>query len=250
MRAKPRYQELKEMIVRQISTGRLKPHDRVPSENELVESAGVSRMTANRALRELTDEGYVERVAGIGTFVADPKAASHLLEVRSIAAEIEARGHRHTARVLELAERPADADQARALDVPRRTPLYSVRLVHLENGRPIQLEDRAILPSFAPGFLAQDFGRTTPSEYLSDIAPLQEAEHVVRASLPSPEVRDALEMERDEPCLLVIRRTWARGRPVTYGRLYHPGSRFELTGHFAPPGMRSTAPQPGLEQDR
>ncbi|MDH4108321.1 MAG: histidine utilization repressor [Gammaproteobacteria bacterium] len=248
MRAKPRYQELKEMIVRQISSGRLKPHDRVPSENELVESAGVSRMTANRALRELTDEGYVERVAGLGTFVADPKAASHLLEVKSIAAEIESRGHRHTARVISLKKEPADADQARALDLARRTPVFRVLLVHFENGLPIQLEDRSILPEFAPEFLLQDFTLVTPSEYLSDIAPLQEAEHVVRATRAPAEVREALDMERDEPCLLVVRRTWARGRPVTYGRLYHPGSRFELTGHFAPPGVRPTAPQPGLEQ--
>ena len=68
---KPRYQQLKEMIIERISNGELRPADRVPSENELVESMNVSRMTANRALRELNDEGYVERVAGKGTFVAD-----------------------------------------------------------------------------------------------------------------------------------------------------------------------------------
>ena len=61
----PRYRQLKELIIRRISTGELRPRDRVPSENELVDSTGVSRMTANRALRELTDEGYVERVAGV-----------------------------------------------------------------------------------------------------------------------------------------------------------------------------------------
>ena len=65
MRAsKPRYQQLKDFIIEQISSGELQPTDRVPSENELVESKSVSRMTANRALRELNDEGYVERVAG------------------------------------------------------------------------------------------------------------------------------------------------------------------------------------------
>ena len=54
---KPRYQELKDFIIEKISSGELKPTDRVPSENELVESKNVSRMTANRALRELDDEG-------------------------------------------------------------------------------------------------------------------------------------------------------------------------------------------------
>jgi len=62
--AKPRYQQLKDLIIGRISSGDLQPRDRVPSENELVESMSVSRMTANRALRELNDEGYVERIAG------------------------------------------------------------------------------------------------------------------------------------------------------------------------------------------
>ncbi|MGY8794453.1 MAG: GntR family transcriptional regulator, partial [Woeseiales bacterium] len=53
----PRYRQVKELIIRRISNGELRPRDRVPSENELVDSTGVSRMTANRALRELNDEG-------------------------------------------------------------------------------------------------------------------------------------------------------------------------------------------------
>ena len=59
----PRYQQLKHLIVGRISSGELRPRDRVPSENDLVAATGVSRMTANRALRELHDEGYVDRVA-------------------------------------------------------------------------------------------------------------------------------------------------------------------------------------------
>ena len=86
--AKPRYQQLKDLIIERISSGELQPTDRVPSENELVESMQVSRMTANRALRELDSEGYVERVAGRGTFVSDFRSQSHLLEVRNIADEI------------------------------------------------------------------------------------------------------------------------------------------------------------------
>ena len=89
---KPRYQQVKDLIIERIASGDLRPTDRVPSENELVETTGVSRMTANRALRELTSEGYVERRAGSGTYVADLKATSHLLEVRNIADEVARRG--------------------------------------------------------------------------------------------------------------------------------------------------------------
>lgn len=238
-RSKPRYQQVKDLIIEQISNGELRARDRVPSENELVESAGVSRMTANRALRELTDEGYVERVIGSGTFVADLKATSHPLEVRNIADEVAVRGHRHSSSVLEQSELAADAETAEALQIEVGNPVCHVTLVHCEDGLPIQLEDRYVVVDFAPEFLQQDFSQTTPSAYLSDISPLQEAEHVVRAEHPAPHIRKHLEMNANEPCLVVVRRTWGRGRPVTFGRLYHPGSRFELTGHYTPPGRRS-----------
>ena len=239
VRTKPRYQQVKELIMEQITDGRLRPTDRVPSENELVETTGVSRMTANRALRELTKEGYLERVAGSGTFVADLRAASHLLEVRNIAEEIAHRGHRHTSNVVRLEATAADAATAAALRLKRRRQVFHVMIVHCEDGVPIQLEDRYVVKEFAPDFLAQDFSRQTPSGYLSEISPLQEAEHVVRAELPSPRVAAELKMDENEPCLVVTRRTWGAGRPVTFGRLFHPGSRFELAGHFVPPGTQS-----------
>jgi GntR family histidine utilization transcriptional repressor len=232
--AVPRYQQLKELIIERISSGELQPSDRVPSENELVDATGVSRMTANRALRELNDEGYVDRVAGKGTYVAEFKAVSHLLEVRNIADEIALRGHSHSSTVLLQTEVTADTETAEALDIEKGAPVFHIRLVHYESDIPIQLEDRFVLPEFAPDILAQDFGVTTPSAYMSSIAPLQEAEHVVRAQMPDMVVRTKLDIGATEPCLVVTRRTWAHGRPVTFAHLYHPGSRFELSGHYAP----------------
>ena len=232
----PRYRQLKEMIIQRISTGELSRGDRVPSENELARSMGVSRMTANRALRELTDEGYVERIAGRGTFVADFRARSDVLAVHNIADEIRRRGHRHSCEVIKLSLQYARADIARALRIRQGVEVFHLLLVHRENDSPIQTEDRHVVADFAPDCLAQDFTRVTPSAYLTAIAPLQEAEQLVRASIPNAAVRERLEMEQGEPCLVVLRRTWAHGRPVTLARLHHPGNRYELSGHYAPPG--------------
>jgi GntR family histidine utilization transcriptional repressor len=231
---KPRYQQLKEQIIAEISSGKLRPRDRVPSENELVGSAGVSRMTANRALRELTDEGYVQRIAGVGTFVADLKAASHVLEVRNIADEIAHRGHRHSAVLLAKALERADAGVAQALQIEEGEDVFHLSVVHRENEAPIQHEDRYVLQSFAPDCLEQDFTCLTPSAYLSAISPLQEAEQTVQAVMPDAAVRKKLQMDLREPCLLVRRVTWAEGRPVSFARLHHPGRRFQLAGRYAP----------------
>lgn len=234
--ARPRYQQLKDLIIERISSGELQPSDRVPSENDLVESQNVSRMTANRALRELTSEGYVERVAGRGTFVLDYRSRSHLVEVHNIADEIERRGHVHSSEVVRQSRQRARGEVASALHVEQGTEVFHLLLVHYENGAPIQIEDRHVLTSFAPGCLDQDFESVTPSAYLTGVAPLQEAEQVVRASMPNAAVRQRLQIDDNEPCLVVMRRTWSRGRPVTFARLHHPGSRYELTGHYIPPG--------------
>jgi GntR family histidine utilization transcriptional repressor len=239
---KPRYQQLKDLIIERIATGDLQPSDRVPSEHELVESMSVSRMTANRALRELHDEGYVERIAGRGTFVSDLRAQSHLVAVQNIAEEIAARGHRHSSRVIRQSRQHARGEIANALNVPQGTDVFHLLVVHFENGKPIQVEDRHVLADFAPDCLAQDFERETPSAYLTSVAPLQEAEQVVRAAMPNAAVANHLDMSDNEPALVVLRRTWSDGRPVTFGRFHHPGSRYELTGHYTPPGTTSSMP--------
>ncbi len=242
MNVKPRYQQLKDLIINRIATGELRPNDRVPSEHELVDAMNVSRMTANRALRELNDEGYVERIAGRGTFVSDLRAQSHLVAVQNIADEIAARGHAHACTVLRQSRQRARGEVAKALHVEQGADVFHLLLVHAENGTPVQVEDRHVLASFAPDCLEQDFTATTPSAYLSSVAPLQEAEQVVRASMPNPAVRNYLAMDEGEPTLVIVRRTWSNGQPVTFGRFHHPGSRYELTGHYAPPGTQRSMP--------
>ena len=234
MKTIPVYQQLKDRIIDDIARGVLKPGDRVPSEHALVESEGVSRMTANRALRELTSEGFVVRRHGSGTFVAEAQAASHPLEVRNIADEVSHRGHAWSAEVLVQEKTRADDWVRNALELTARSTVFHARVVHREDDLPIQLEDRYVRGDFAPGFLEQDFTQVSPSAYLPGITPLQTAEQVVRAEMPTRAVRDALAMQEHEPSLVIVRRTWVDDRPVTCGRLYHPGARFELAGRFEP----------------
>jgi GntR family histidine utilization transcriptional repressor len=229
-RAEPRYQQVKTLILEQIGNGQLKPNDRVPSENELVALVGVSRMTVNRALRELTDEGYVVRLAGVGTFVADSRPHSDVLRVRNIADEIRARGHTHSAKVIVLEEVAADQKLAERLEVRPGDKLFHSLILHSESGQPIQLEDRFVCPRLAPDYLKMDFTKITPNAYLTKVAPLYTSEHVIHADLPLPNVRRLLHMKQDEPCLVIRRRTWSGGRPVSLAELSHPGSTYELIG--------------------
>jgi len=220
------YQTIKRSIADGIAAGQWRTGQVLPSEHALCRSFSVSRMTVNRAMRELARENLIRRVPGVGSFVAPPPAQSALLEIRNIATEIAERGNTHHARVLTLAEIEATPEAAREFGCAR---LYHSRVLHLENGRPLQLEDRLVNPSLAPAYLAQDFTQTTPNEYLSAAAPIERGEHRVQAIIAPPSISALLQLDPGSACLLVIRRTWS-GCLASLASLYHPGTRFELFG--------------------
>lgn len=228
----PRYSRVKRMITERIESGEWQPRHRIPSEAELVRDLGVSRMTINRALRELTMEGRLVRVQGVGTFVAEPKAQSALFEVRNIADEIAARGRRHSTQVLTLRKEKASADIARALGLRAGDAVFHSVLLHAEDDIPVQIEDRFVDPQSAPDYLAQDFTRQTPYVYLMAAAPISDAEHVIEAVQANAAERKLLKIEPDEPCLCLTRTTWSNGRIASHVRLLYPGGRYRLRGKF------------------
>ena len=226
------YQKVKKHILDRIQSGELQPGMRIPSEHQLVEALGVSRMTANRALRELTEEGVLTRSQGVGTFVAEQKPYAGLLEVLSIADEIKRAGGEHSCDVHLLRKETAPQSVAWALEIRPGGPVFHSIFVHKNNGVPVQLAERWVNPAVAPHYLEQDYTRITPNEYLQKVAPLQEAQHVLEAILPDKEAQKLLKINSREPCLLLLRRTWALGQVATDNRFIYPGSRFRLGGRF------------------
>ncbi|KQV33607.1 MULTISPECIES: histidine utilization repressor [unclassified Rhizobium] len=226
--ASPLYAGVKQVILDRIHSGEWPPKYRVPSENELVLELGVSKMTANRALRELASEGELVRIQGVGSFVAERKGASTLFEVRNIADEIAERGHIHEATVVVLAQITAPPEIADALELDLGAPVFHSLVVHSENGVPVQIEDRHVHPDAAPDYLAQDFMAITPNAYLSAVAPLTGSEHVVEAALPQAWECKLLTIQKTEPCLTIRRRTWSAHGIVSIARLVYPGSRYRL----------------------
>ena len=232
------YERVKAFVRGKTRCGSWKPGDRIPSENELVRVLGVSRMTVNRALRELSEQGELVRRGGVGTFVAEPRPQSTLLRIARIGQEIRARGHRYDWSVTLKKAEKATADIAAAFDLPAGSTLFHLVCVHRENGVPVELEDRYVNPVCAPRFLEQSFEAIPPSQYLLDVIPADEIEHIVDAILPSARDAQLLKLGKSEPCLLLTRRTWAANTTVTFARLLHPASRYRLGCRFKPSLMQ------------
>jgi GntR family histidine utilization transcriptional repressor len=228
------YARVKQFLKEELSRGRWPPGALMPSEAELVSQFGVSRMTVNRALRELQGEGLVERVQGVGTFAALLHRVSSTLTIRDLHEEIESRGHAHEARVHLKRRERAPAALAQRLGLRTGAEVFHTLVVHLDNGVPLQCEDRYVNPSCAPGYLSVDFTKTTPTNYLLQVAPLWEAQYSIEASAPTGQEARLLGISPRDPCLVLVRRTVSHDVPITLARLVHPGSRYQIEGCFKP----------------
>ncbi|HET6439079.1 MAG TPA: histidine utilization repressor [Anaeromyxobacter sp.] len=232
MTAAPAYQRIRGFILDRIQAGAWREGDLIPSEPELARRFRVARMTVNRAVRELAVERVLRRVRGAGTFVAEPPRRATLVHIRSIAAEIADRGGTHRAQVLELARHRAGQALAAEMGVTPGAAVFRSRIVHAQDGVPVQYEERWVNAALLPGYGAQDFRALTPNEYLTHEAPLERVEYRIEARAAPPAVRRALRLCASEPCLLLHRRTFSRGRIASAVDLWHPGSRWQFTGHF------------------
>ena len=224
----PRFQVIKDAITQAIRERKYLPDDQIPTEYELAEKFKVSRMTANRAVRELVGEGLLVRYQGLGTFVAPLQVESPLLEIRNIADEIRERHNVYSNERYKLEKIRSNKKLADLLGIASGDPVFYSLIVHKENGRPLQFAERYVNASLVPEYLRQDFSEMTPSEYLSELFPLSEVEHVVEAVLPSQQEQELLDISADTPCLLVNRRTWSKNKLISYARLVHPGDRYRL----------------------
>lgn len=237
----PLYQKVKDHIVSLIQEGEWLPDTCIPSENQLVEQLKVSRMTVNRALRELTEAGHLVRLQGVGTFVAHPKPLKTLLEIRSIVEEIGERGGKHSCEVHLLAEEKAYTELALVMQIPVGTPVYHSIMVNKDRGFPVQLADEYVSPLLAPEYLQQDFTAINPTDYLLKTIPITDVEHIIEALKPDKMMQSLLAIDPDEPCLMLHRQTWCGERVATHSRFIFPGSRHRIGGRFKPLSAASEA---------
>ncbi|ODT88619.1 histidine utilization repressor [Phenylobacterium sp. SCN 70-31] len=234
-RSPPLYEQVKEDILSRIASGEWPRGARLPSEHELVERFGISRMTVHRALRELSDKGVIERFQGVGSFVAAPTPRSDLVSISDISEEIHKRGNNHRAQVVELGAIRTNIELATTFELNVGARIFHSVVVHFEEDSAIQLEERFVNPTFAPHYLEQDFTQMTPGRYLQDVGAATEVEQILYAALADERAQTLMGVGPDEACLLRMRRTWVDGVAATKSFFVYPGSRYSLGSRYQVP---------------
>ncbi|MEV5310822.1 GntR family transcriptional regulator [Streptomyces sp. NPDC052610] len=213
----------------QISTGRLKAGERLPSEAHLATHYMVSTATLRSALAVLEAEGYVEKIHGKGNFVRRPL---HRITYVGGQRELVARAPvdpalRITVRTAKIR---ASGHLTALLKVPAKSPLTELFLLSHEKEEPHSLARIYIPRDLAPTSLLPKV--RTLDEALRSLAaphpPPAEIREKVGARLPTPDEASTLRISTASAVLTITRVTADRtGRVVAAALLVFPGDRVD-----------------------
>lgn len=227
----PLWQQIRRALIKPISEGIWPPDTKIPKEFELIERYGAARMTVHRALRSLASEGVVTRKRRFGTVVAARAPERPVLEIWDIGAEVARFGGAYAFEVLERGRVDTDPRGA-PLGAAPGTPLERILVRHFSDGEPLQIEERLINLAAAPKAADEPFAEAPPGTWLIANVPWTDAEHTITAEGASPDMATLLDIATGTACLVVERRTWVEGTPITWARLVHPGDKRRLVGRF------------------
>lgn len=232
--SQPRYLKIKNEILERIQSGRLQADDRIPSEHELAKKYSVSRLTVQRAIRELVSEGLLRRKQGSGTFVTDQTHRFSLIEVRDVVDEIRQLGGTPGTEILLQRKFVPHSDVADLLEIEEGQEVFHIALLQSMDGEPVAHEERFAIIDVYPDFLEQNFMKRSVFEYLAARSSLQEIENRVAAVHVDKRLAGLLEIEQTEPCLRIRRRNWYQGQCVTLTRITYAGTRQVLGSKYKP----------------
>lgn len=218
-----------------ITSGEWKPGFQLPFETHLAESYGVSRMTMNKVLAQLTREGFLVRRKKLGTFVARPMAQAAVMKITDIEAEVAALGLEWRFDLLERSLRQPMPDEVASARIETTGgKVLALRGVHHAGDLPFCLEARIINPDAAPAAVDADFRHAAPGTWLLREIPWTSAEHRIRAVAAAPQVARDLGLANGCACLEITRRTEVAEQWVTLVTQTYPGDRHQLIAQFGP----------------
>ncbi len=257
IKAIPAYQRIKNAILNNIHSGKWQAGNAISTEMALAEEFGVSRMTVNRALKELSEERVLERRQGSGTFVAQQQFNHTFVEVRNIAQDLKSANRDYQAQVVSKRSITASmldnelrrkfglekvAKSSELKDIAdtkaienndnEAAVLYEVKIIHFADGQPIQFEERWVDALKVPKFIEQDFSVVNTSDYLIAKSPLERGSYTIRALAAPDEIASLLQIAPQSPTLVLCRQTYSAGQVLTFVKMWHAGDRYQFSGEL------------------
>jgi GntR family histidine utilization transcriptional repressor len=215
-----RFQHIKDEILRRIHTRVWVPGDIMPTELELAAEFGCARATVNRAMRELSEEGIIDRRQKRGTSVRPARIRQAKFEIPIVRAEVESTGAAFRYSLVERAVDLAPAWLRAQLGIGPQTKALHLKCMYYADGAPYMFEDRWINLDVVPQAETADFTKLIPNEWLQHEVLFTEAEIQLSATAATESLAEFLLMAPGDPIFTSDRTTWLAGNVVTTTRQY------------------------------
>jgi GntR family transcriptional regulator len=240
----PLHQQLKAAIEERIASGEWLPGTQVPSERELCEQYGISRITVRQALTALVMEGRLIRTQGRGTFVASPRIEQQLTQLTGFTQDMRARGKRPSARVLEAGSMSALPLIARVLKIEVGESVIMLKRLRLADGEPVAIEIAYLPENRCRGLLKEMLATRSLYDILTrkyDLKPARAMQQMEAIACPAAEAK-LLGTRRGAPVLHIHRTTYDReGRPFELVESFYRGDRYTFYAELQGDGLAGYA---------
>lgn len=231
----PRYYQLKEILRERIRSGEWKPGSLIPSERELSEKYGISRMTARQAITDLVNEGIFYREQGKGTFVSNRKITQQLIHLTGFTEDIRARGQLPSTKVLTAEMAPADETTAEKLRIEPGTLIFRLQRLRLADDEPLAIEVSQIHFKGCERLLEEDLEANSLYRVLEARfgIMLMEADQELEAGLVENDEAQLLKISPGSPVLFTRRTTYTeRNQPIEYAKAMYCGHKYTFYTHM------------------
>lgn len=220
------YRDIKADILRKITMGDWSPGASIPNEIELAASFGVARATVNRAMRELAEEGIIERKRKAGSKVRMSPLRRARFDIPLVRREIENQRQAYRYALISSAVQGAPDWLRARLNLDTTTEVLHLVCMHFADGSPYQFEDRWINLGLLPEAREANFSTVGPNEWLVAAVPFSDAEISFSAAPADQTLANHLGCSPGGALFQLERSTWWQDQAVTYVRLvYRPGHR-------------------------
>lgn len=205
----------------------LRPHDKMPTERELAETFGVTRLTVRRAFDQLGYEGRVYRTQGAGTFVSEPRIAKSV-ELTSFTDDMRARGLTPGSQSTRIVEVAAGAEVGAQLGISPRDAVAHIYRVRTADGEPMCLENTYIPASLAPDLARRPLEGSLYQTLVETYGlRIDKAEQSIHATVLDGEMAQALGVPEFSPAFKVSRVAYdARNRRIEYAESVYRADRY------------------------
>ena len=236
----PIYEQIYKNLLEKIRREEIVAGEAFPSERELAENFGVSRMTVRQALKTLKKDGFIYHERGIGAFVSKRKLDVHTRNLVGFTEEMRERGLRPSSKMLLFQKEAAAAETAKDLVIEPGAEVFHFQRLRLADGSPMAFED-AFLPAAAYAGLDRfdlenaSLYQILESEY--DVR-MSHAEEILEALAVDREIADALSVKKGAPVLMVHRVVFSEAdQAVESVKTFYRADRYRATFYLSKNGL-------------